>query len=109
MAIFALKVDVIPRRRTEFVQTAAEIIERIQREDENIEARLYQDMADPDSLLILTEWKTPGSLERHMKSDYFKALRWAVSEMADSRLMNLGCGVEFDKPWSRETEIQGLE
>lgn len=88
MAVFAIKIDVIPKKSLEFMQTGMEMISRIQNEKGNICANFYQDIENEYSLFILTEWETAEDLNRHMKSDHFKALQWAISEMTHSSIVN---------------------
>ena len=87
MAIFAVKIDVIPRKRLEFMQTAVNMIDCIRNEKGNVNARLYQDVKNEYSLFILTEWETEEDLNRHVQSDHFKVLQWAVSEMTHSSIV----------------------
>jgi quinol monooxygenase YgiN len=84
MIIFAVMASVIHQKRTEFMQTATDMIDSIPKEKGNMSARLYQDVKDEHSLFILTEWKTEEDLDGYVQSDHFKVLQWVVSEMSRS-------------------------
>jgi quinol monooxygenase YgiN len=85
--LLAFKINMLPNKRLEFIQTAVDVIDNTRNEKGNISANIYKNIKDENVLFILYEWETAKDLNRYMRSDYFRALKWAMSDMTQSSVV----------------------
>ena len=85
--LLAFKTNMLPQKRLEFIQTAVDVIDSTRNEKGNISANIYKNIGDENVLFILYEWETAEDLDRYIRSDYFRALKWAMSDMTQSSVV----------------------
>jgi len=79
MQTFGLNYDVKPECTEDFKKTLMELIETMKRCDGHVETKLYSDVAQPNSMMIYSNWKTKAEFADFVKSDTFQtALKEAV-------------------------------
>jgi quinol monooxygenase YgiN len=79
MQTFGLNYDVKPGHTEEFKETLMRLIETMQAFDGHIETRLFSDVAQPNSMMIYSNWKTKAEFADFLRSDTFRnALNDAV-------------------------------
>jgi heme-degrading monooxygenase HmoA len=80
MQSFGLNYDVKPERTEDFKETLMQLIEEMKRCDGHIETRLFSDVAQPNMMMIYSNWKTKAEFGDFVRSDTFKeALENAVA------------------------------
>jgi quinol monooxygenase YgiN len=85
MQSFGLNYDVKPERTEEFKDTLMKLIEEMKLCDGHIETRLFSDVAQPNSMMIYSNWKTKAEFGDFVRSDTFKeALDEAVAMLESS-------------------------
>lgn len=63
-----------PEKRFEFVQAMVDLTARARRAVGCASAHLYSDGEDPDTFVLVEEWRRRGDLDRHLGSDEFAAV-----------------------------------
>jgi quinol monooxygenase YgiN len=85
MQTFGLNYDVKPERTEDFKKTLQQLIEVMRGCDGHIETKLFSDVAQPNSMMIYSNWKTKAEFASFVRSDTFQqALKEAV-EMLESK------------------------
>jgi len=85
MQTFGLNYDVKPGHTEEFKKAMLQLIDMMQRLDGHIETRLFSDVAQPNSMVIYSNWKTKAEFAEFFRSDVFqKALKDSV-DLLESR------------------------
>jgi quinol monooxygenase YgiN len=80
MQTFGLNYDVKPEKVEEFKKTLMQLIDAMQGSDGHIETRLFSDVAQPNSMMIYSNWRTKAEFTSFVRSDTFKqALGEAVA------------------------------
>jgi quinol monooxygenase YgiN len=72
MIIFSLKINVPPEKITDAIQTVRSFIGWTCAQPGCISMVFYQDINDPDKMMLFEEWKEWDSLESHIRSDAFR-------------------------------------
>ncbi len=75
--------QVIPEKRTEFLQTLRGLIAILEKERGFKKATLYQDLGNVNNFNFIEEWKTGEDLERHLNSEEFKVLFGALKVLCN--------------------------
>jgi quinol monooxygenase YgiN len=70
---------VLPEKRMELSQTIVSLIRSIRIREGCRRYDFCQDVEDENKFCLLGEWDTRDSLKRHLKSEYFKVLRGAMT------------------------------
>jgi quinol monooxygenase YgiN len=72
MHIVTLRIKVPPSQRKNFLDAARMVVGPTQVQPGCISCRFYQDLDDPDTILLMEEWKTRKDLDHHLKSDRYR-------------------------------------
>jgi quinol monooxygenase YgiN len=72
MVIVTLRIKVPGNRRKEFLDSARLIIGPTKVQAGCISCKIYQDLDDPDAVLLAEEWASRANLDEHIKSDSFR-------------------------------------
>ena len=83
MQTFGLNYDVKPERTEEFKKTLLQLIDAMKACDGHVETRLYSDVAQPNSMMIYSNWKTKAEFGDFVRSDTFQG---ALTEAVEMRL-----------------------
>ena len=99
MQTFGLNYDVKPERTEDFKKTLMQLIESMQSCDGHIETRLYSDVAQPNSMMIYSNWKTKAQFTDFVRSDTFEQARNDAVNMLESKPTHLaGQNIRLIKP-----------
>jgi quinol monooxygenase YgiN len=72
MIITSLKISVSHKKQQEALQVVRAILGWTCAQPGCISMEFYQDTNDPDSMILLEEWKDWNSLERHIRSESYR-------------------------------------
>jgi len=72
MQTFGLNYEVKPARAEDFKRAALELIEAVRAFEGHVETRLFQDAANPNSMMIYSNWKTKAEFSKFIRSEVFK-------------------------------------
>jgi len=99
MQTFGLNYDVKPDRAEEFKSTLLELIDIMKSCDGHIETRLFSDVAQPNSMMIYSNWKTKAEFASFFRSDTFQnALKEAVTMLESKPTHFAGENIRLIKP-----------
>jgi quinol monooxygenase YgiN len=79
--IIAGNVTVKPDRRDEWLQVAMAMSRASQAEDGCVTYRFYQDLEDPNLMLLFEVWESEEALEAHFKTDHIAEYRSKIPEL----------------------------
>ena len=72
MIIVTLRMKVPGDRRKEFLDSARLIVGPTAVQPGCIVSKFYQDLDDPDAVLLVEEWESRENLEHHIKSESYR-------------------------------------
>ena len=72
MITASLKINVPAEKHRDALQTVRSILGWTRAQPGCISMEFYQDTNDPDSMILLEEWKDWNSLERHIRSESYR-------------------------------------
>lgn len=78
MILNTSSITVYPEKRTEFLQTVAELLNQIKGTAGCKGFRMYVDVTDENSSLLLGEWETESDLDNYLKSTDHAILHGAI-------------------------------
>lgn len=65
------------------LELSAELVEKTVKEEGCIKYELFQDMKNPNIIIIIEEWESEEALSRHMASEHFKRIVPQLNEMRE--------------------------
>ena len=74
MTIVTLRIKVPPDLQKDFLDASRMFVGPTQVQPGCTSCRIYQDADDPDTFLLLEQWKTRKELDHHLKSDRYRIL-----------------------------------
>ncbi|MHC4750365.1 MAG: putative quinol monooxygenase [Planctomycetota bacterium] len=74
MVIVTLRFKVSSEQRKNFLDSARLVSEPTQIQPGCISCRFYQDLNDPDAVLLVEEWESREKLDRHLNSDQYRII-----------------------------------
>jgi len=99
MQTFGLNYDVKPGRTEDFKETMLKLITRMQDAEGHVETRLYSDVAQPNSMMIYSNWKTKAQFTDFVRSGAFqKELSDAVAMLENMPTHFAGQNIRLIKP-----------
>jgi len=99
MQTFGLNFDVKPEYAEEFKQTLMQLIDKMKRCDGHVETRLFTEVAQPNSMMMYSNWKTKAEFGDFIRSDSFQKIKNESREMIENRPSDfLGQDVRLIKP-----------
>ena len=69
MIIAILRMIVRPEKRNDLLETMRGMLEYVRVERGCLSYRLYEDVEDRNTFVLVEEWKTQNDLERHIRTD----------------------------------------
>ncbi len=78
MVVNTSKITVYPGKRAEFLQTVAQLLDPINEAAGCKAFRLYVDVSDENSSLLIGEWETEADLENYLSSSDHAVLHGAI-------------------------------
>lgn len=67
-------ITVLPERRKEFFQSMGPLIQQVRQERGCLTYRLYEEMGDENSLVVVEEWRTADDWQMHRNGDNFSVI-----------------------------------
>ena len=67
--LVTFRMIVQPERRSDLLETMRGMLEPVRVERGCLSYRLYEDVEDRDTFVLVEEWKTQEDLERHIRAD----------------------------------------
>ena len=74
MILATLIMNVRPERRSDLLKTMRGMLEPVRVERGCLSYRLYEDIEDRNTLVLVEEWKTQNDLESHIRTDNHRRL-----------------------------------
>lgn len=81
--VLAVRMNVLPHKRKEFLQTVQELIQRTRKQKGCISCHFYQDIENGNAFNLVEEWKTQVDLDIHFASDHFGVLLGAMNLLSE--------------------------
>lgn len=78
MIVNTSRITLYPEKRTEFLQTVGPLLKPIAGTKGCLTFRLYVDVSDENSSLLLGEWETESDLNNYLHSSDFAVLHGAI-------------------------------
>ena len=86
MTTIGMHYDVISGKEEEFERGFLSVIEVLKTLKGHVDTRLYEDVADHGSYVILSEWQRKEDFDAFMRSEAFaKTVAWGKAEILRSR------------------------
>jgi heme-degrading monooxygenase HmoA len=86
MTTIGMHYDVIPGKEEEFERGFLAVIEHLKTVEGHVESRMYEDVAQVGSYVILSEWKTQEVFGAFLRSEAFKQVTsWGKAEILRGR------------------------
>ena len=86
MTTIGMHYDVIAGKEEEFEKGFRGVIDHLATVAGHVESRLYEDVGDVGSYLIMSQWETRESFDAFLRSDAFKAVTsWGKAEILRGR------------------------
>lgn len=82
LMVTTTKMIVRPERRKEFFQSIVPLTKRIRKEKGCVNYRLYEEMGDENSLILIVEWETESQWNDHRRGENFSVLLGLVSVLS---------------------------
>ena len=99
MQTFGLNYEVKPECIEDFKSALMQLIDTMNHCDGHIETRLYADVAQPNSMVIYSNWKTKAEFSDFFRSDTFQEALKDTVDMLESKPTHLaGQNVRLIKP-----------
>ncbi len=74
MVIVSIRLQPLPAKRKELLQTLSSLVEQLRTEAGNLQAGVYQSVEDENKLLLYEEWLTQKDADAHRRSEIFTVL-----------------------------------
>ena len=84
MQTFGLNYQVKPECAEDFKDTLMQLIDTMKRCDGHIETKLFSDVAQPNSMMIYSNWGTKAEFAEFVRSETFKAAINKAGNMLES-------------------------
>lgn len=99
MQTFGLNYDVKPESTEDFKEALMQLIDAMQRVEGHIETRLFSDVAQPNSMMIYSNWETKAEFAKFFRSDTFQqALANTMGMLERTPTQYMGENVRLVKP-----------
>ncbi len=86
MMTIGMHYDVVPGKEAEFEQGFLRVIEHLRSVDGHVQSRMYEDVTQRGSYVILSEWRTQDGFTAFLRSDAFKQVTaWGKAEILRGR------------------------
>jgi heme-degrading monooxygenase HmoA len=86
MTTIGMHYDVLPGKEAEFERGFTAVAEKLKGVAGHVSSRLYQDVHQPGSYLIFSEWQSQADFQAFIKSDAFRAVtNWGKAEILRGR------------------------
>ena len=81
--LVTLRMIVQPKRRSDLLETMRGMLEPVRVERGCLSYRLYEDVEDKNTFVLVEEWKTQNDLENHIRTDNHRRLMALMDLLRD--------------------------
>jgi quinol monooxygenase YgiN len=85
MIILEIRTTVLPQKQMEFLQSYLAAIPRVRKQPGCIRCNLLRDLEDGNLFMMIGEWQTQESLDKHIGSDQFGILMAAADVLCEEK------------------------
>ena len=85
MQSFGLNYEVKPERVEDFKSTLMQLIKDMDSHEGHVETKLFSDVAQPNSMMIYSNWKTKAEFVSYFRSESFQEALKEAMDMLESR------------------------
>ncbi|HLL89893.1 MAG TPA: antibiotic biosynthesis monooxygenase [Tepidisphaeraceae bacterium] len=86
MTTIGMHYDVLPGKEQEFVGGFLRTIDFLKTQPGHVESKLFEDVTEKGSYLILSQWRTRGDFDAFLRSDAFRqTTAWGKAELLRGR------------------------
>jgi len=89
MLIYQLKIEIKPYKPDEFVDSMRSLLRSIRKEKGCLDFRVCRDSEKENTYIVVGEWKTRQTMEKHFKSNEFELLIGAARVLGETFTMNI--------------------
>ena len=89
MLAYRLKIEVKPYKPDEFVDSMRSFLPSIRKHEGCLDFRVYQDSDKENTFLVVGDWETRQSMEKHFQTRDFELLIGAARVLGESFEMNI--------------------
>jgi quinol monooxygenase YgiN len=79
MIVTTIRIQTTPENRKEIMQTFRSLSTPIRSEHGCKSCRIYREVENEETMIVIQEWDTRNHLERHLRSDEFAVMVGAMS------------------------------
>ena len=83
MNTIIIRVEIIPEKREEFLQTIRSLHEQIKKEKGFRGSDVFQDLDNHERFNLIQHWETQDDLDNHTRSENFRILMGALKVLAE--------------------------
>jgi len=94
MLIYQLRVEIMPYKTDEFVNSMRSFSRRICKQKGCLDFNVYQDSDKENTYILVGEWKTRQAMEKHFQTHEFELLIGAAKVLGETFAMNIAEVVE---------------
>ncbi len=87
MVSIAFKIQILPEKRQELMQTFEAIMEKTSVMKDCVSCALQQDPQNPDAVTLRMEWKSQEACHSYQQSEHFGVLLGAFNLLCSSKKM----------------------
>jgi len=85
MQSFGLNYEVKPEHTEEFKKIMADLIAVMEKIEGHVETKVFSDVAQPDSMMIYSNWKTKAQFAGFVRSETFQTAMSNAVALLDSK------------------------
>ena len=94
MLIYQLRIEIMPYKTDEFVNSMRSFSRRICKQKGCLDFNVYQDSDKENTYILVGEWKTRQAMEKHFQTHEFELLIGAAKVLGETFAMNIAEVVE---------------
>ena len=89
MFIYQLKIEIKPYKTDEFVSSMRSFLPKICKQKGCLDFNVYQDFEKENIYIVMGEWKTRQTMEKHFQTPEFELLIGAARVLGEAFKMNI--------------------
>ena len=96
MFFYQIKIQIKPYKTEEFISSLHTILPSVRKDKSCLDVRVYQDSEKENTYILVGEWQTRQSMEKHFKTSEFGVFIGAAKVLCDSFSMNITKALKTD-------------
>ena len=89
MFIYQLKIEIKPYKTDEFIKSMRSFSSRICKQKDCLDFNVYQDFDKENTCIVVGEWKTRQTMEKHFQTKDFEVLIGAARVLGETFGMSM--------------------